>query len=247
MENLVKPLFQYETVDLNTNPVPVIIVAAGSSSRMKGINKQFLEVSGEPVILKTIKCFNNCKFVSRIIVVTKQENILSIEKLCSDFCVNKVTDIVSGGNTRHESVLNGMKMLTENENFVLIHDGARPFVDDSIIGSVVRALQTADCALAAIKVTDTVKQIDGEDMVIGTADRSKLYLAQTPQGVNVKKYLKASGNYAHEDFTDDASVMEISGCKVVVCKGSRYNIKITTPEDIVFADAIDKKLKEKSQ
>ena len=244
---ITKTLFSYEEISENKKSIPVIVVAAGLSSRMKGVNKQLLKIDGIPVIVKTLLKFNNNPYISRIIIVAKEESILDIEKLCGEYKINKVSDIITGGTTRHESVVNGFKMLGVGEDFVLIHDGARPFVTSGMINSVIKALDTADCAVTALSVTDTVKKTDGEDTVVDTVDRNNLFLAQTPQGVNVKKYLSACDLLKNKDFTDDASVMEKAGYKTVVCAGSRLNIKITTPEDIPVAQAFSGILKGESE
>ena len=228
---------KYEIIDNQKTMLPVIIVAAGSSSRMKGSNKQFLSVGGMPVIAKTLLKFEKSDSISRIILVSKKEDILKMQQVCKDYNISKVTDIAEGGNNRNESVLNGFKRLSNDEEKVLIHDGARPFVTQKMISDTVAALKTSDAALVALKVTDTVKKTDGEQTVIGTLDRENLYLAQTPQGVDVKKYLEICKEADTSEFTDDASVMEYGGYKVTVVNGSRLNIKITTPEDVPIAEA----------
>ena len=228
---------KYEVIDAENTAIPVIIVAAGSSSRMNGTNKQFLSVEGIPVIAKTLLKFEKSESISRIILVAKKDDILKMQEICGEWGIDKVTDIVEGGNNRNESVLNGFKRLGNSENKVLIHDGARPFVTEKIISDTVLALKTADGVLTAIKVTDTVKRTAEGKTVVGTLKRDNLYLAQTPQGVDVKKYLKVCSENDTSSFTDDASVMEYGGYKVEVVNGSRLNIKITTPEDIPIANA----------
>lgn len=228
---------KYEIIDNQKTMLPVIIVAAGSSNRMKGSNKQFLSVGGMPVIAKTLLKFEKSDSISRIILVSKKEDVLKMQQICKDYNISKVTDIAEGGNNRNESVLNGFKRLTNDEETVLIHDGARPFVTQKMISDTVTALKTSDATLVALKVTDTVKKTDGEQTVIGTLDRENLYLAQTPQGVDVKKYLEICKEADTSEFTDDASVMEYGGYKVTVVNGSRLNIKITTPEDVPIAEA----------
>jgi len=218
-----------------TNKMPVIVVAAGNSSRMNGINKQFLMLDNVPVIIRTILAFEKCKSVSRIILVTKKDDVFALKSLCDDYKITKLSSVVAGGNTRHKSVMNGIAMLESTENNVLITDGARPFVTQKIIDDVASALESADCALACIKVNDTVKKADENGVILGTVDRANLYLAQTPQGVNVKKYISACGTLDVDLFTDDASIMEAAGYKTIICDGDRKNIKITEPCDISLA------------
>lgn len=228
---------KYEVIDAENTAIPIIIVAAGSSNRMKGTNKQFLSIEGVPVIAKTLLKFEKSENISRIILVAKRDDILKMQEICNEWGIGKVTDIVEGGNNRNSSVLNGFKRLSDDENKVLIHDGARPFVTQKNIRDTVLALKTADAVLTAVKVADTVKRTDDGGTVVATLNRDNLYLAQTPQGVDVKKYLKICSKNDTSVFTDDASVMEYGGYKVKVVDGSRLNIKITTPEDIPIANA----------
>ena len=228
---------KYEVVDAEKTALPVIIVAAGTSSRMNGNNKQFLSLEGVPVIAKTLLKFEKSGSISRIILVAKGDDILKMQEICNEWNISKVTDIVEGGNSRNASVLNGFKRLTKDEKKVLIHDGARPFVTEKIISDAASSLKTADAVVTAIKITDTVKRTDGDKTVVATLDRDNLYSAQTPQGVDVEKYAEICEQNDTSAFTDDASVMEYGGYKVAVVEGSRLNIKITTPDDIPIANA----------
>ena len=225
------------SMENNTDAVPVIIVAAGSSSRMQGINKQFLEVGGMPVIVRTLLKFQNCSAVSRIILVTRAEDIFSLQMLGTNYNITKLSDIVCGGNSRQESVLKGFERLAEDERAVLIHDGARPFVSESIIVSVAEKLKEHFAVTCAVKVKDTIKQVDENGKVIKTLDRNTLVSVQTPQGVRKAEYLSSvekAGDVSA--FTDDMSVMEYGGYEVYTTAGSYKNIKITTPEDILIAE-----------
>ncbi len=226
-----------EVCSVNADALPVIIVAGGSSERMNGIDKQLAEIGGIPVIVKTMLAFENSKYISRIIVVTRPEIEADIDKLASKYMISKLTDIVSGGLTRHESVLKGMACLSVSENKVLIHDGARPFVKEKMIFDCVNALKKANGCLCAVKSTDTVKLCENE-AVKSTLDRNNIYLAQTPQGVDSKLYKKICESGNDNEFTDDASVMEFADEKVIIVNGDKANIKITTPFDLILAEAI---------
>ena len=230
----------YQTNEEANNKIPVIIVAAGSSSRMKGINKQLLEIGGIPVIAKTLLAFENSPFISRIILVTKEELIPDMQNLTLKYNISKLSDIAVGGENRFSSVIKGFERLDINEEKVLIHDGARPFVDNEIIGNVVAGLQNFSCVVCGVPLKDTVKIIDENNKVVKTPDRKTLTLIQTPQGVDVKLY-KSAAKMLHDSplITDDASVMEEAGYKVKVVKGKYSNIKITTPEDIKLAMLYD--------
>lgn len=235
---------KYQTVDNSEKAIPVIIVAAGSSTRMKGENKQFLLIDDVPVIAKTLQKFEKSEVVSRIILVTKADDVVAMQNICEKYSIEKVSDIVEGGKNRNESVLKGFSRLLGSENKVLIHDGARPFVTEKIIKDTVLALNTSDAVLVAIKVNDTVKRTDGDGLVTDTVSRDNLYLAQTPQGVDTEKYIEICKRTDSSVFTDDASVMEYGGYKTTIVEGSRLNIKITTPEDIPIARAYNKILEE---
>ena len=217
--------------------IPVIIVAAGNSTRMQGVNKQFIEILGVPVIARTLLTFENSKHVSKIILVTREEDINNLQLLAEKYGISKLCDIVTGGKSRQESVLNGFNVLDSDTESVIIHDGARPFVSEKIIGAVVGKLSICDAVTCAIKVKDTIKQIDSEGKVVKTLDRNELVAVQTPQGVKVKKYLEAAKKLGDVSvFTDDTSIMEAVGHTVFTVEGSYKNIKITTPEDTLAAE-----------
>ena len=232
---------QYDVCQYNDKGLPVIIVAAGSSTRMKGINKQFMPILGVPVIARTLMSFESCADISKIIIVTAEDSIVDMQLVCEKYMISKVTDIIKGGNNRHQSVMNGIERLDSNDAKVLIHDGARPFVDIATISSVANALQSFDAALCVSKINDTVKKVNEEGIVVATIDRSSLYSAHTPQGVDVEKYKSACNSIDNvELLTDDASVMEMAGFSVKVVLDDGRNIKITTPEDIAIAEALVK-------
>lgn len=224
------------TVTEEKAKLPVIIAAAGSSSRM-GTNKQLLEIGSIPVIARTMLAFERCDIISRIILVTRAEDIFTLQMLGKKYGISKLSDIVCGGSSRAESVLNGFKQLTDSETAVLIHDGARPFVTDKIITSVADGLKEHLAVTCAVKVKDTIKQVDKNGKVITTPDRDSLVAVQTPQGVRVKEYVAAANSAKDISvFTDDMSVMESAGHSVYTVEGSYKNIKITTPEDVLSAE-----------
>ena len=226
----------YETVVNEAESYPVIVVAAGMSSRMQGINKQLIDIGGIPVIIRTLKVFESSPFISRIILVAKQDDILQMQRLTDEYSITKLTDIVSGGADRHGSVMNGIARLNESETKVLIHDGARPFVDDVIIGNVASVLCDEVGVVCAVAVRDTVKRSDGNGYVKETLERDELYLIQTPQGISVAEYKAACEKLGDaEKYTDDAAVLEAAGKLVRIVEGSPRNIKITTVRDLETA------------
>ncbi len=228
--------FSYNAVT-ESECMPVIVVAAGASSRMNGINKQLVELKGMPVIVRTLKKFDECPFISNIILVTRKEDILKLQILAEQYDIKKLTDIVEGGENRHASVMNGIARIKADQKKVLIHDGARPFVNNFIIGNVTAALQNSKAVICAVPVADTVKRSDENKFVCGTVDRTDLYLSQTPQGIYVSDYKSACESVENaEDYTDDAAIMEAAGFKVQIVAGNRRNIKITTPDDLELAE-----------
>lgn len=233
--NETKLKLEYEIENNETSGVPAIIVAAGSSSRMNGTNKQLMSLGGMPVIIRTLLAFEQSGDISNIILVTRDEDLFQIQMLCNKYMITKISDIVCGGASRQESVLKGFRRLKNTDKSVLIHDGARPFVDSEIINSVVTALKKYPAVTCAVKVKDTIKQIDCDGKVQKTLQRENLVSVQTPQGVDVEKYLKATENADVAQFTDDTSIMEAAGYEVMTVEGSYKNIKITTKEDIIMA------------
>lgn len=217
--------------------IPVIIVAAGSSSRMKGINKQFASIAGIPVIARTMLAFENSPLISKIILVTKKEFVLDMQHISDKYMIGKLDCIVEGREDRHASVMNGINALKKDDSKVLIHDGARPFVTENMIENCVEALKSADGCLCGIKINDTVKKVDKVGNVIETVDRTFLFGAQTPQGVDVAAYKSASEEAEDKNFTDDASVLEAAGYTVKLVEGSSRNIKITCAEDLELAES----------
>lgn len=229
---------EYEIEELPADGgVSVIVVAAGSSTRMNGINKQTALLCGVPLIIRTLMQFEKCSKISNIILVVKPDELFSMQQLADGYSIKKLSDIVCGGESRQQSVKNGLERLPENAETVLIHDGARPFVTDEIICSVISALSTHNAVTCAVKLKDTVKRVDENGNVLSTPDRNTLVAVQTPQGVNVSDYraaLESSVDLGR--FTDDMSVMEAAGHKPFTVPGSYENIKVTTPEDIALAE-----------
>lgn len=225
------------TINEQCGNIPVIVVAAGASSRMQGISKQLAEIGSVPVIIRTLKVFENCDQISNIILVVRTEDLFQIQMLCEKYMITKLSDIVCGGNTRQESVLKGFSRLPKSAQKVLIHDGARPFVDSKIICSVADALEKYSAVTCGVKVKDTIKQVDEKGKVLKTVPREDLVSVQTPQGVRVSEYHAACESVEVDKFTDDTSIMEAAGYSVYITEGSYKNIKITTKEDLILAKA----------
>lgn len=218
-----------------------VIVAAGVSYRMRGIDKQFLSLDGMPVIARTVKAFEDCPAISEIILVTKEDSVDKLQKLCSEHGFKKIKDITVGGATRQESVWNGFLLVDDKAEFVAIHDGARCLITPEQIEAVAREAYRCGAACAATKATDTVKFSEKGGFITETLDREKVWLAQTPQifGTNLYRAASYTANEADFKATDDCMLAErikFNTVKMVEC--GKYNMKITTPDDIILAKAI---------
>lgn len=218
--------------------VSAVIVSAGNSTRMGGINKQFLELDGAPVIVNTITMFQRSRLVDEIIIVTRESDIDEIANLVKKYDFYKVTNIVAGGETRQLSVYNGVVSTSENTDIVAIHDGARPLVSLNVIEGTIKAASEYGAAATGVKVKDTVKVVDDNDNIIDTPDRTYMRFIQTPQVFDKKLYLDAVKTVENSiNFTDDCKLLEAYGKTVKFVDGDYDNIKITTPEDIELAES----------
>ena len=212
-----------------------MIVAGGSGLRFGGpVRKQYLEIGGVPVLLRAIRPFLAHPRIGQVIVVIPPEDVLHAPTWLLDVPVR----IVAGGAERGDSVANGLGVV-EDADLVLIHDGARPFVDGGIIDRVLDGC-AAGGAIAAVPVTDTIKQVDTEGVIAGTPDRRTLWQAQTPQGFPLGRLRDAYRRAAEEGIaaTDDAALYERYVGPVRVVMGSYRNLKVTRPDDLPIAEAI---------
>ena len=234
MQTLEKAKIEYSILE-NIDDTAAIIVAAGSSNRMQGINKIFLPLLKTPVIVRTVRAFKNAG-IDNIVIVTKSDDILKMQGLLEEYNVC-VSDIIEGGNTRGESVVKGINQV-KNKKYALIHDGARPLINPKTILQVRKALNTNTAVAVATKVTDTIKQIDKNGNIANTVDREKLLAVQTPQGFLLDAYLDALNTVDITTVTDDCAVMEKAGHTIYPVIGDKENIKITTKEDIILAEMI---------
>lgn len=227
--------------DLQSQELPfvsAIIVAAGNSTRMGGVNKQFLLIDGVPVLIKTLRAFSDCALISEIIISAREQDIPDIYAMIKEFDIGKVKTIVKGGETRQKSVFNAIECSSLNCDYLSIHDGARPLVTNKIIEDTILSSFNYGAAAAAVRVKDTIKVVNENSIITGTPERSQLWAVQTPQVFNKKLYLDAMSNVAgSESFTDDCKLIEDFGYNVHIVEGSYENIKITTPEDVIIAEA----------
>jgi len=214
-----------------------VIVAAGTASRMGGIDKVMATLGGEPMIVRTVRQFQDCEAISEIVIVTREDLILPITSLCRAY--PKVKAVVQGGKSRQESVALGLNSLSDKTKLAAVHDGARPLVTWQVIDRVVRAANTYGAAAPAIPVKDTIKVVEGR-VVKSTPDRSTLFAVQTPQVFDFD-LLRGALKKAEQDgaqITDDCSAVERMGFTVKIVEGDERNIKVTTPMDLKIAEML---------
>ena len=219
--------------------VTVIFPAAGLSRRMKiNTNKNFLELGGESVLVRTLKTFSKSARVKNLIVVVAESEIAEVEKILSVEKNLKPYKIVVGGSERQYSIANGLKFLPEDTEIILVHDAARPLVSQTVIENVIDAAEKFGGAIAAVPAKNTIKFVDAENFVKSTPPRSELVEVQTPQGFRKNILLRAYKKAEEENFlgTDDASLVERLGEKIKIVTSDYKNIKITTPEDLKIAE-----------
>lgn len=218
----------------------VVIPAAGQGKRMKlNKNKQFLLLDKKPVIVHTLEVFQNDINCEEIVIVANEKEIDLMNDLIHTYKINKVKQIVAGGSERQHSVKKGLDTISGDEKIVLVHDGARPFVNEEHIHQLVKEAKSTNAAILAVPIKDTVKQSEG-NKISHTVDRSNLWLAQTPQAFRLKM-IKEAHQWAMENQflgTDEASLLEKLNKPTSIVMGNYFNIKLTTQEDIVFAESI---------
>ena len=214
-----------------------VIVAAGTASRMGGIDKVMAELAGEPMIVRTVRAFQSCDVIKEIVIVTRPDLILPITNLCRGF--DKVKMVVAGGASRQESVGLGINALSDKVKLVAVQDGARPLISMEVIDRTVRAAHTYSAAAPAIPVKDTIKVVQG-GVVVATPERKKLQAVQTPQVFDVDLLRGALKKAADDgaEVTDDCSAVELMGMSVKIVEGDERNIKVTTPMDLKIAEML---------
>jgi len=216
-----------------------IIVAAGQGLRLKAdVPKPLVKIGRRPVIIYSLSILNKHPDIDEIVVVLNAENQRQIVKAIKNHSFKKIKSFILGGKRRQDSVYNGLKEVSANTDWVLIHDSARPFIDSKSITEVIEAAKRTGAAILGVPVKATIKSIKSGGMVDITLDRSNLWEIQTPQVFKKELILRAYKEYSNRNVTDDASLVEKLGKKVKIVPGSYENIKITTQEDLLFAQAI---------
>ncbi|MCI8398776.1 MAG: 2-C-methyl-D-erythritol 4-phosphate cytidylyltransferase [Oscillibacter sp.] len=225
----------------------VLVAAAGSSRRMGGVNKLMEPLDGVPVLVRTLSALQVAQRVDEIIVAAREEDLVEISRLCRDYGITKCAKVVRGGESRVHSVLLAALEASPETELLAVHDGARPLVTPELVDSVIAAAVRCGAAAPAVPVKDTVKTADQEGRVGETVPREHLRAVQTPQVFDadlLRAALKAALE-ANAEVTDDASAVERLGKAVFLVEGNEENLKITTPLDLILAEAITRARKER--
>jgi 2-C-methyl-D-erythritol 4-phosphate cytidylyltransferase len=231
-------------------PVTVLLMAAGSGKRLNaGVNKIWLELAGMTILERSIRIFLESACVTAMVIVVSEAEVAAVQELIVQINLAQQfsVDVVSGGAERQDSVYNGLKFLEQKlpgeagtGHFVAIHDAARPLLTREAFSATALAAQEHGAAGTGVPVKDTIKQVDPEGFITGTPERSTLWAVQTPQVFDYKLlwgcYQMIADQGLH--FSDDCGVVEYCGHRVKMVLGTYENIKITTPEDLVFAEIV---------
>jgi 2-C-methyl-D-erythritol 4-phosphate cytidylyltransferase len=221
--------------------VTALIPSAGSGNRMSNgrDDKPFLELKGKPLLSYVLSVLERSELIDSIIVIAKEKYVAEAKKVVENCGAGKVADVIPGGETRTQSVRNGLANIkADDDDIVLIHDGVRPFLTEGAISATVEAAREHGASVLGVPCTSTIKKVTGEDVIDETVDRTVLWEAQTPQAFRYGMIKKAYGSFEDADATDDSSFVERLGIKVRVVPGDRNNIKVTVPEDLMLAEAI---------
>lgn len=219
-----------------------IILAAGKGTRMKaGINKQYLVLRNKSILAHSIEVFQKSNIIDEIILVINHDEEQNCKvNVIDKYGYNKVAKLVPGGETRQQSVYNGLMQINGRCSIILVHDGARPLVTPAIIERCIEGAKTFGAASAGVPIKETIKILDGNHFIRSTPRREDVWVTQTPQAFKMDVLVRAHLNAVTQGITgtDDAMLVEHMGLKVKMVEGDYENIKITTPEDLIIAEAI---------
>ena len=220
--------------------VSAIIVAAGKGSRMNAAkNKQYLMLADKPVLAHTLEAFERTELISEIILVIHPEDHKLFQECILPYGFQKITAVIDGGPDRQASVYNGLQRIGSDTEIIAVHDGARPLITPEIISDSVMTAVRHGAACVGVPVKDTIKKVNTDRVILDTPDRSLLWAIQTPQTFRREILLKAHEKAISEGYrgTDDSVLAERLGISVRMVMGSYTNLKITTAEDLIFAEA----------
>lgn len=216
--------------------VGAVIVAAGSSQRMGGVDKIFAPLAGKPLLTHVVDVFQSCTSIDQVVIVLNENSLQQGQKLVRKQSWTKVIEVCPGGPRRQDSVAEGLKRLNQCE-WVVIHDGARPCLTSELIERGLREALKSGAAVAAVPVTDTIKVVGAERIIETTPNRDSLWTIQTPQVFRFD-IIERAYHQAKVEAWDDAALVEALGYRVKVYMGSYSNIKVTTPQDLALAEVI---------
>lgn len=216
-----------------------VIVAAGTASRMAGVDKIVADVAGKPMILRSAAAFQACGAVQEIIVVTRDDLREQVEEILRAGGITKLTAVVNGGQTRAESVQKGINWCSKKVGLIAVHDGARPLVSQRIITETIYLAAKTGAAAPAVPVRDTIRVVEG-GLGVETPERTKLYAMQTPQIFDADLLRAATLNAMQKKLpvTDDCAALEAIGAKINITQGAEENLKVTTRLDLAVAEAL---------
>ncbi len=218
-----------------------IIVAAGKSERMgQNVDKAFLSLGAKPVVVYSLRAFEKCPDIDDVVLVVQKERLEAARCMVQMFGCTKVKKIVAGGAQRQVSVAKGLEAIDEDTEILAIHDGARPCVTSELISATIRSAKEHGSGVAAVKITDTVKEVERGMTLARTVDRTKLWAVQTPQAFQKALIVKAMAHVkkAKKVVTDESSAVELVAKNIRLVLSTSANIKITTPDDLVLAAAL---------
>ncbi len=222
--------------------VAAIVPAGGRGTRMGNeVPKQFLQLGEVPLLVHALRVLESSKTICEVVVVVPHDAVTYCQKeLLPQFAFSKISNVISGGARRQDSVWNGLQAVDVRTEIALVHDAVRPFVTDTMVQKVVDGARTHGAAIVAIPLRDTVKQATPDGMIEATLDRQRLWLAQTPQAFRIELLQEAHqlGRQAGVEATDDAFLVERVGHRVSIVNGSTDNIKVTCQEDLIMGEAI---------
>ncbi len=223
-----------------------VLLSGGSGSRMKSeLPKQWMELDEKPILLRTAEIFQNCSYIDEIVLVVRSGEEEASRRLLRDYGITKLTAVVSGGRSRQSSAYRGAKRVSKGMRYIAIHDVARPLVPPEKVEDVVALAHSYSAASLGHPVSDSIKRVGKGDFVAGHLDRADLWAATTPQVFSYPKYMAAAKTAIQNRYevTDDNMLMEYIGQRVKMLYDGGENIKITTPADLLAAEAILKKRK----
>ena len=229
-------------ININKRAVGVIVAAGDSQRAQTKINKTLIGVLGKPILAHTLEVFEKSELINKIIIVTREKDFDFVEKLVNEFNIKKGVSMAAGGASRQESVKNGLALIDDDEEFVVIHDGARPFVLTSEIDKIVNELKYHYSVTYAVPIVDSMcRCCENNSIKIGEKiNRNNAWAILTPQAFDLKK-LKNAHEYCkrhHITADDDCGIMKENGIETYILRGNRMNIKVTYPEDFIFLEKL---------